>query len=193
MTGNWVQKSSVGPSRPLSTGHFIMNWDTAYAFQAKSDLDARDCLLSFQHLPECHQLHFLQMACEKLCKAHLASRGSKPEDLRSSHAFIAKPLTAIVRRSLGREAGKVDSNSWIVAAIQKLARQIELLAPSVDAGGTIPANCEYPWCLPNGDLTVPAAHRFRLNLLHEKAGTTLLKIIRSSIDELLDKSAETEK
>jgi len=94
-------------------------------------------------------------------------------------------LPVIVRQMLAREAGRFPKDTWVVSAIRKLARQIELLAPSVDDGGRVPANCEYPWVSPNGEITVPARHHFGLTLLHAKAGMTLLKVLRSTIDELL--------
>ena len=162
-----------------------MNWDKAYALQARSDLDAREHLATSNRLPECHKLHYVQMACEKLCKAYLAKRGSTPETLRKSHAYISKVLPTIVQQTLSREAGRFSKNTWIVSSIAKLARQIELLAPSVDDAGGVPANCEYPWVSQTGEITVPAQHNFGLTLLHEKAGMTLLKVLRSTIDELL--------
>lgn len=162
-----------------------MPWRTAYARQAKSDLDARDVLLRAEQLPACHQLHYLQMACEKLAKAHLIAGGTDPADLQSSHAYVAKRLPIIARQLLAREARRHPRDTWILAAIRKLARQIELLAPAVDDDGRSPANCEYPWPLPDGNIIAPAHHAFGLSLLYEKAGTTLLKIMRLAIDELL--------
>ncbi len=165
-----------------------MDWTTAYAAQARSDLDARDSLLANTSLPDCHQLHYLQMACEKLCKAHLAKSGAGPGVLATSHAFIAGPLPVIARQILRREAGRLAKDTWILSAIRKLARQIELLAPGVDAGGSVQSNCEYPWKASDGTVQVPANFNFGLDLLHQKAGATLLKIIRAAIGELLTES-----
>lgn len=162
-----------------------MKWDTAYALQARSDLEAREHLATSSRLPECHELHYVQMACEKLCKAYLARRGSAPKVLRTSHAYIAKTLPVIVRQALSREAGRLPKDTWVVNAVRTLARQIELLAPSVDDPGGVPANCEYPWVSQIGEIIVPAEHNFGLSLLREKAGMTLLKVLRSTIDELL--------
>lgn len=162
-----------------------MNWQTAYALQAKSDLEARDCLLRSEDLPSCHQLHYLQMACEKLCKAHLIRKGTDPQVLRKSHAYIAKPLPTIARQILSREAGRQTKNTWVIDAIKRLARQIELLAPAVDDDKTVLENCEYPWPETTGHIVVPAQHNFKFSLLHEKAGVTLLKVVRLAIDEVL--------
>ena len=48
------------------------DWARAYAKQALSDLDARE-KFALAGAPKCHRLHFLQMAAEKVCKAHLTS------------------------------------------------------------------------------------------------------------------------
>jgi hypothetical protein len=68
----------------------VMNWAQAFARQAASDLDARDVLVCDTSLPACHALHFLQMACEKLCKASMISAGTDPMQVQRSHASIAK-------------------------------------------------------------------------------------------------------
>ena len=46
-----------------------MTWAQAFARQAESDLHVYDVLVTDPSLPACHRLHYLQMACEKLCKA----------------------------------------------------------------------------------------------------------------------------
>jgi hypothetical protein len=60
------------------------NWARAYAKQALSDLDARD-ELAIRGVQKCHRLHFLQMAAEKICKAHLASANGH-ENVRKTRA-----------------------------------------------------------------------------------------------------------
>lgn len=111
--------------------------------------------------------------------------GASPPAPQGSHAYVAKQLPIIARQFLAREAGKLPKDTWIVAAIRKLARQIEFLAPAVDDDRRSPANCEYPWPLPDDEIIAPADHTFGLSLLHEKAGTTVLKIMHLAIDELL--------
>jgi len=66
-------------------------WRIAYAKQALADLLARERLLQHADVPDCQQLHFLQMACEKLCKAYLCGQGVDPETLRGSHAYNQRP------------------------------------------------------------------------------------------------------
>lgn len=161
-----------------------IEWIRAYACQALSDIQARGRILEHPELPACHQLHYLQMACEKLCKASLCAGGSQVSDLQSSHAYIATNLPIVAREYLARAARKRSLGSWQVKAIAKLARDIELLAPSVRGGGAVPANVEYPWKGPDGSILTPALHNFGLGMLHEPAGRTLLKIIYQAASDL---------
>jgi len=72
------------------------DWATAYARQALSDLDAREKLaLAGAH--KCHRLHFLQMAAEKVCKAHLTTINGHSR-VRKTHAYVAKVLPVIARK-----------------------------------------------------------------------------------------------
>lgn len=163
----------------------LSEWRVAYAKQARADLRAREKLLEHMGLPACQQLHFLQMACEKVCKAYLCGQGTNPEKLRTSHAFIAGPLPVIVREQFARERRQRQTDrSWVIEAVRTLARKIELLAPAVDAGGTHPANCEYPWLAPDGLVSVPAEHNFGINLLYEPAGAFLIKALQTAMDDL---------
>jgi len=65
-------------------------WRVAYAKQAQVDPHAREKLPEDPKLSACQQLHFLQMACEKICKAYLCGRGTDPAALQTSHAYIAR-------------------------------------------------------------------------------------------------------
>jgi hypothetical protein len=164
-------------------------WRIGYAKQARADLRGREKLLEHRSLPDCQQLHFLQMACEKICKAYLCGQGTDPRSLQSSHAYVASVLPIIVRQQFAERAGKNQKDqSWMISAIRKLARRIELLAPAVDDGGWHPANCEYPWIGTDGSVRVPAEHNFQLDLLHEKAGRHLVKALYVAVDDLIGSS-----
>lgn len=164
----------------------VKDWRIAYAKQASADLSAREQLLQSRDLPECQQLHFLQMACEKLCKAHLCGQGTDPMSLQSSHAYIENVLPIIVRQQIATQTRHQPKNSaWVISQVKRLSREIELLNPAVKGGGAHPANCEYPWIGPDGNLRVPAEHNFRLNLLYEPAGTFLLKAMYAELDDLI--------
>jgi hypothetical protein len=161
-------------------------WRVAFARQAKADLDAREALLQHPELPQCQQLHFLQMACEKVCKAHLCGTpGVDPATLQASHAYTESVLPTIVRQQFAVQSRhRPRDRSWLIAAIRKLARKIELLAPSVRAGGSHPANCEYPWVGADGAVRVPAEHNFNLDLLHEPGGRHLIKALYGAVEQL---------
>src|SRR5258708_26532484 len=106
-------------------------WGSAYARQAQADVDAWDHLQE-SPLPQCQKLHFLQMACEKLAKAHLCKAGSRPENLQGSHAYIAANLPVILRNQLQLVNAKPAVVRRIVRFAKRLAREIELLSPAVD-------------------------------------------------------------
>lgn len=161
-----------------------MNWSRAFARQARTDFDAREWLLENSGLPQCHQLHYLQMAMEKTAKARLIAGGANPDSLQSSHAYIAKVVPLIVRDGLSRTPGA--KAEWIVQAVRRLARRVELLHPQVDDAGAVPANCEYPWRDARGEICIPANHDFSLNLHQEKCAVTMLKEVRSRAMELAD-------
>lgn len=160
-------------------------WRIAYAKQALADLAAREALLRFPGIPECQSLHFLQMACEKVCKAYLCGQGEDPETLRRSHAYISGPLPVIARQQLARMSGGISVHQQsLMPALRSLARKIELLAPAVNADGKAPANCEYPWIGSKGVICVPCEHNFQLNLLYEKAGRYMLKALYLAAEDL---------
>jgi hypothetical protein len=160
-------------------------WSRCFAKQAKADYATYEHLKHTETVPECHRLQFLQMACEKLSKAHLCHAGSEPRQLEKSHAYIATVLPVILRLQYGRMTGRaLKDRSDIIKQISHLARQIELLAPSVGDATRRPDNCEYPW-EDQGILFVPAEYTFpNLSLLRQPAGTLLQTLLPRAIEEL---------
>jgi len=130
--------------------------------QASSDYAL---FLQLRHLgaDECHLIHYLQMATEKLSKAYFWRAGTAP---RKAHIGFVRFLKALrdrrgaeqerVAKSLGfaRPAG---FESWISNA-QDLAYALQNIAPAEARDGP---NREYPWPhhLP---LHCPAEHKFDL-------------------------------
>lgn len=161
-------------------------WGGAFARQAKADFEAWKRLQGITGIAQCHKLHFLQMACEKLAKGHLCKAGADPYRLQSSHAYLAKNLPIIARQELVRISGKrPDEWDYVLRQIRHLARKIEILSPSVDDDGKRPDNCEYPWEDSAGKLHVPAEHTFtNLTLLTAPAGRIFLKILNTAITRL---------
>ena len=160
-------------------------WSLAYAKQARADLNARAVLLREAALPACQQLHFLQMACEKLCKSHLCLSGSRPDDLQTSHAYIATVLPVIFRvRFAQTYQRRLRHDAQLLKLVEHLAREIELLAPAVRRGGKRPDNCEYPWEDAAGNVLVPAERQFPTLDLLTPQGILFLKLVETAIDEL---------
>jgi hypothetical protein len=126
-------------------------WGRAFAKQARADFDAWNALQMYLRLPEDapalvprQKLHFLQMACDKLAKAHLLKGGSEVSALEESHANVAKHLPTIVRDQMMRNGENERVAKCVRDQRKRIAREIELLSPAVKDGGRRPDNCEYP-------------------------------------------------
>ena len=153
-------------------------WARAFARQANADWAARSVILRHAEVPSCQQLHFLQMACEKLCKAHLYLYRASPQ---RSHAYVAKNLPIIFKEVYQRRAGKRPSHG-LYQKIRELSLKIERLAPAVSPAD----NCEYPWEDAGGQLRVPAEHDFgATEFTRQSAGVELLKLVPHAINDVL--------
>jgi hypothetical protein len=123
------------------------------------------------------------MACEKLCKSHLIEISSvEPEKHQDSHGYTAKNLTMIVRQELSYLWNPPTNGSYLLSQCQPLAREIELLHPSMDKGGKRRDNCEYPW-VHGGVLRVPAEWPFTnlSSMVESPHAVNLLKILKSAL------------
>lgn len=161
-------------------------WARAFAVQARADLRARDALLLEEDVPICQQLHFLQMACEKVSKAYRIQGGEAPDAVQASHVTAAKTIPVIAKQLLGRNLIPVQGADKVLHAIGRLAREVELLSPAVRDGGNRPDNCEYPWADDRGGLHIPADFPFsELSRIDSHvAGKTFLKTIAVAAEEL---------
>jgi hypothetical protein len=165
-----------------------VDWALAHARQADADFKAWE--LYEQHpeavAAECHKLLFLQMACEKLCKAHLIQGGTPPEALQGSHGYIANPLPIIIRQQIIHLRQKLKGMQGVLTLVRHLAEEIEVLNPAVNRDGRRPENCEYPW--EAGDRVVsPLDWGFHpLRLCTAPAGRIFIKLLRGSIDRIID-------
>jgi len=157
-------------------------WAKGYARQAGADFENYLHFQGESKVPQCHKLQFLQMACEKLAKAHLCLAGTDPKVLQTSHAYIARTLPVVLRQQLIITPVGTHSAAWIMKHIQLLAAEIEMLAPAVKRGGTRPDNCEYPWEDPKGEIVVPIDWTFKLSsLLLINSAPTFLKLVLEAI------------
>ena len=106
---------------------------------------------------------------------------AEPYSVQSSHGYIASVVPTIVRDGLGRTGAKPG---WLMDAVRRYARRVELLHPQIDNAGSMPANCEYPWAGPRGEVLVPAEYDFALDVHAEKAAVTMIKEVRARAMEL---------
>ena len=133
---------------------------------------------------ECHQLHYLQMATEKLSKAYLWRSGHVPP---KSHTGFVRFLKALLDRP-AKERGWIakalgfgrseDLDHW-VKSVQVLAYSLQNIAPAEAGNGPNP---EYPW--PHeAPAHYPALHAFDLwkELLNTGQGRKLMEFIYHAI------------
>ncbi len=162
------------------------DWSRAFARQARADLETyRTCCVN-RSVPACHRFHFLQMACEKAAKAQLCAAGSDPAQVQASHAYTAKVVPILIRAEVDLLGpGEAKRFRWVGVGVRPLAREVELLSPSVDDGGKRPANCEYPWVDAADQLHVPATDAFpNLAALDSHMGAVFLKLLRAAVERL---------
>jgi hypothetical protein len=161
-------------------------WAAAYARQADADFQTFQRLQDLP-VPECHRLLFLQMACEKLVKAHLCGPvGTDPIALQTSHAYVARTLPVVLRQQAVSENYRGTKAEATLNVAKHLAQEIELLTPSVTRDGQRPDNCEYSWEDLGEALHTPLKWSFSPSqLLLQPAGVRILKLIRGAIDRLL--------
>jgi len=178
-TGTSARKSLV-PSGKSNAEAIDVSWARGYARQALSDLRIRE-VLAAENAEKCHRLHFLQMAAEKACKAHLVSQNGH-ENVRKSHAYIAKNLPLIARHfySLGNSNASIAQ--WEIEQIRVLAREIELLAPACDDGDHRRDNSEYPWEGSDGEIRTPCEYSFPTIDDGDRSIVRLIRLIRTAAE-----------
>ena len=139
-----------------------MSWREAFLRQARSENEVRRRLAA-SDLPECHELHYLQMVTEKLAKAYQpeAADGGPPAP---THVAFVKLLRSVGRSSsMARVMGFDGTRRFRlhVEGLLPLAARVEALAPA--AAGFNQPNPEYPWRGdPRHPPVAPADHRFAL-------------------------------
>lgn len=149
------------------------DWARAYAKQALSDLEARETLAR-ANSHKCHRLHFLQMAAEKVCKAHLTMANGH-ENVRRTHAYVARNLPILARQFYPTINDNNAISRWEISEIRRLAHEIEVLAPACDDGDIREDNSEYPWLDGHGAVRVPCEYNFpNLN----DGSRTIVRLIR---------------
>ncbi len=178
-----LQVSPVAPEWRLQDRTRLAD---AYAEQSRSDFTVYSVYL--QEAEECHRLHYLQMACEKIAKAYRLRDlvSFNPEDL-YSHTVFSKFITGFLKSKLVRRryASQDSKRRQVERYARSLAVEIEKLAPAVDREQT-PANVEYPWEA-GAAVFVPCRHDFPLSRrLREQNGRDFLKVLEIAIEDYED-------
>ena len=163
--------SLAGSSQP-------QNWSRAYALQALSDLRARETL-ELPSVDRCHSLHFLQMAAEKTCKAHLSAENNN-RDVKRTHAYVRQVLPVVARAFYSRLNNGTAMPQWQVAQVRRMSAEIELLAPACDDGESRMDNSEYPWLDGQGLVQVPCEYKFMSIDEGSKTFTLVIKLLRAA-------------
>lgn len=164
------------------------DWALAYARQAQADFRAWE--LYEQHpeavAAECHKLLFLQMACEKLCKAYLIRAGTPPETLQASHGYIANPLPVVIRQHIIVSGQDPNRMRGVLSLVRQLAGEIEVLNPAVKRDRHRPDNCEYPWEA-GSQIVSPLDWTFQpLRLVTIRGGPTFIKLLKGAIGRIIE-------
>lgn len=164
------------------------DWAASYARQASADFEAfSDASLRSDILRHaCHRLQFLQMASEKLCKAHaLLSEENTLESVTSQHNYIKKFLATILAQELFELLpGKKDQIKQLKTRFKQIGVEIEALCPAINRTQR-PDNCEYPW-LAGTNVESPLDWKFEsLQFLNQAGGRTFLKCMKTAVDRLV--------
>ncbi|MCA1596475.1 MAG: hypothetical protein LC772_08645 [Chloroflexi bacterium] len=127
-------------------------------------------------VPLCQQLHYLQMATEKLAKSHLTSGASPPT--RSHDAFVKFLRVAKRRPDVRKACGYYDAAMFtaFIDSILPKAQAIEDLSPE----GAEHPNPEYRWQV-GADVVCPVDHPFADLQLHDVRMIKLIKAVNAFI------------
>lgn len=151
-------------------------WANAYLEQARSDWETRE-VVSENGCGVCHELHYLQMAAEKLGKAVLLRSGNPLDSVKKTHKTFVRFLKVAsknpsLRQTFGYNAHQLQA---YVKGIEPIADQIERLAPALSGEGP---NAEYPWETPRKEVVAPVSHTFPImGDLRRPQGRKLLKLV----------------
>ncbi|MFH0821202.1 MAG: hypothetical protein V2B18_00495 [Pseudomonadota bacterium] len=151
-----------------------MIWYYAFLSQSWSDYQVFQELNESRH-PNCHKLHYLQMATEKLGKAGLMEiTGNSPPKMKHD-AFVCflrhTKVHPFWKKRLGFAQNKRGYAAYIDGMLP-IADKIEKLAPAIS--GPSQPNPEYPWSPRPGDVTCPADYDFPEIKRHELGKITAL-------------------
>ena len=166
-----------------------MTKSDAFLAQAQSDLRVFSILIEMnrESVSECHVLHYLQMASEKLAKAILIRNNI---EVNKSHVSPSKLPGRLKNRNLASSLGYKNFRAYMafLKRITPLMQDIEKLNPAVASANENMPNVEYPWFGRDNQLNdawlVPANHDFGIvkKLKSQGSARQLLVLFRLLID-----------
>jgi hypothetical protein len=158
----------------------------AFAAQGRSDWEV------YQHLsglpkpsfPRCHQLHYLQMATEKIAKAYrIRDTDGDVDALAHSHTGFEEFVNAFFRAPAIRTEfqGRDAALQTLQRSAQTLAREIEKLAPAIDRLVS-PENSEYPWERDDRVLLPCEFDYPNLSMLTQPGGRAVMRLVQRAFE-----------
>ncbi len=156
----------------------------ADAFAAQSRCDFQVYLKMPADVEDCHKLHYLQMAAEKIAKAYrLRDTQMGLENAMTSHVAFSH-FAMLMLMSSSTKTRYQGKDAWLqqtLRRVQGLAREIEKLAPSVDRQQS-PANAEYPWA-EGESIVTPCRHSYAVMVaLQSPNGNDFLRLLQEAIN-----------
>lgn len=143
----------------IEAQHTFVEWARAYAGQGVADLRVYRELSRLRMagaIDDCHEMHYLQMAAEKIARAYML-KYARLERFLDSHVVVNEFVQRYGRSLEWRLRFRDNAPLW--AQVRQLAGAIEDLAPAVERQ-LRPMNAEYPWS-DGRRLTVPKDVQFR--------------------------------
>lgn len=159
----------------------------AFATQGRSDWDVYKYLsaLTKPSFPQCHALHYLQMATEKIAKAYrIRDTAADVDDLVKHHTGFVEFVNQFFRCQTIREEfrGQDAALQSLQRNATTLAREIEKLAPATDRLAS-PENAEYPWERDEA-IIVPCNFGFpNLTMLRQASGRAVMNLVERALKD----------
>jgi hypothetical protein len=159
----------------------------AFATQGRADWEVYKHLsaLTKPSFPQCHALHYLQMATEKIAKAYrIRDTTADVDELVRHHTGFVEFINQFFRCETIRD--EYREHAAALHALQRnatiLAREIEKLAPATDRLAS-PENAEYPWER-DDVILVPCAFSFpNLTMLRQPSGRAIMNLVQRAFND----------
>lgn len=156
----------------------------AFVTQGRSDWDLYKHLsaLTKPSFPQCHALHYLQMATEKIAKAYrLRDTTADVDGLVKHHTGFVEFINQFFRCETIRDEfqGQDAALQTLQRNATALAREIEKLAPATDRLAS-PENAEYPW---ERDEKILVPCTFGFPSLTQASGRAVMNLVERAFND----------